>query len=112
MICVAVSSGVLFRKEHVSNSASTVNLVLIFFCIKNGRGRHTSQSIDRPLLKLFEGDFRSRRGFIEVETMRIIVLFECRIGKLAFFMIQYCPTLCVYSIDVLPYHFACVGDVY
>ena len=52
---VAVSAGVLLRAEHVSNSARTARkkaLADLTIAIDRRRVRHTSESIDSPLLKL------------------------------------------------------------
>lgn len=52
---------------------------------------HTSQSVNRPLLKLFQRNVRRRWDFIEVQGMWIIELFEDRRSELLLLVIDESP---------------------
>lgn len=66
--------------------------------------RPTSKSVDGPLLKLLEGDIRSGRICVKVETMRVVEIFVCRRSELFLAMVDDISPLGVNSVKVLPQH--------
>lgn len=73
MICVAVSAGLLFRKEQASISARTASHQYTYVRA-TANGEVTSQPIDCPLLELLQPDLSGRRKVIEIQPMRIFLL--------------------------------------
>lgn len=65
---------------------------------------HTLQSINSPLLKLLEGDFRRRRRIVQVQTMRIVLLLVARRSELSFLMVDSCPAFGINPMRILPDH--------
>lgn len=70
------------------------------------RGRqNTSQSIDSPLLELFERDLGRGRDFIEAQAVRVVLLFVvCGSCELFLLVINRTSPFRVNSMMVLSYH--------
>lgn len=65
---------------------------------------HTLQSVNSPLLELFEGDFRGRRYLINVQTVRIVLLLVCWSSELSFFRVNDSPSFGINAMSVLSNH--------
>lgn len=65
---------------------------------------HTLQSVNSPLLKLFEGDLRSGRYFVDVQTVRIVLLLVCCGSELSFLGINHSSAFRIDPISVLSNH--------
>ena len=72
---------------------------------------HTSQPVDSPLFKLFEGDVCGRRIRVKVETMGVIEVLVCGCSKLLLAVIEDIAPLRINSVEVLPQHDVVVGIV-
>ncbi len=73
--------------------------------------RLTSQSINGPLLKVFQSDLSSRRDMIEVQPVGIILLLVRRGSKLFLFVINRGPSLWIDPCRLIPNHdFALIED--
>lgn len=69
-----------------------------------GEEEYTSESIYRPLLKLLQRNFRRRRDFVEIQTMRIFMLLVRGICKLLLLVVEACPPFGVEAINILSNH--------
>lgn len=103
MICVTVSAGVLFRKEHASISARTASDQCTCLGAKVN-GEVTSQPIDGPSFKLFQADFGGRGKVIEIQPMWILLLLVERRCELLLFMMEFVSSFRIDTIEILPNH--------
>ena len=69
------------------------------------RVRTTSQPIDGPLLELLERDFSGGGGFIEVQAVRVFLLFICGDCELFLLVINCTSPFRVNSIIILSDHY-------
>jgi hypothetical protein len=65
---------------------------------------HTFQSVNGPLLELFQGDLRGRRCFIDVQTVGIVLLLVCWGSKLPFLGVNNSSSFRIDPMGVLSYH--------
>jgi hypothetical protein len=101
-----ISAGLLFLNRHASNSARTV---YISSYSRICRMQHTSQAVNRPLLKLLECNVCCRRRNIEVQSVLVLQVLICGRRKLFLPMIQTPSPLRINSCEVLSDH--CCGIV-
>jgi hypothetical protein len=65
----------------------------------------TSQTINRPLFELLEGDVCRRWGSIEVEPVGVLLFLVGWVGELLLAMVEASAPLRIYAIEVLSEHF-------
>ena len=104
LICDSVSAGVLLRNEHASSSTSTAVCKSKHHVHDLPKAWHTSQPIYGPLLKLFEGDLGGRWNHIQVELVRVFLLFVRCIRKLFFLMTDGTLSFLIDAITVMSKH--------
>ena len=66
---------------------------------------NTSQSVDRPLLKLLKRDFGGRGNLVNIQSVGVFLLFVRWGCELLFLVIESTPSLRINSSVVLPNHF-------
>lgn len=66
----------------------------------------TLQSVNRPLLELFQSDLGRRWDIVEIQAMRVVLLLERRRCELLLSWVQVGPPLGVNSMKILSYHVA------
>lgn len=69
----------------------------------------TLQTINSPLFELLEGYLCRWRGFVEAQSVGIVLLFECWSCELLLFVIQSGSPLEIDLMKILSNHFGLVG---
>ena len=66
----------------------------------------TSQPIDGPLLELLESNFSCWGDFVQIEPVRVILLFVRGRSELLLFVVEYISTLWINPTVIMPDHCA------
>lgn len=103
-MCVAVSAGDLFLKEHASSSASTDYSQKIRMLPVLATILHTSQTINSPLFELFECDIGRWRREVEIQPVLVLDILVCGRRELFLPVIQLLPLTRINSREVLSDH--------